>query len=113
MEISNMSKIITKTEILKNFENKEFVQINFPKSLKDDEPIFKRSELQKLDHFNTVYKDGGKYYLEDNTGTLVRLSKRVFGKEVYNSQIWENLEFCLYLAGYDLKKAVKVYNERY
>lgn len=104
---------ITKTEILKNFENKEFVQINFPEALKDDEAIFKRSELQKLDHFNTIYKDGGKYYLEDSTETLVRLSKRVFGKEVYDSQIWENLEYCLYLSGYDLKKAVKVYNERY
>lgn len=104
---------ITKTEILKNFENQEFVQINFPEALKDDEPIFKRSELQNLDHFNTVYKDGAKYYLEDSTETLVRLSKRVFGKEVYDHMIWENLEFCLYLAGYDFKKAVKVYNERY
>lgn len=104
---------ITKTEILKAFENQEFVQINFPEGLSEEEPIFKRSELQSLDHFNTIYKDGSKYYLEDSTDTLIRLSKRVFGEEVHDMLIWENLEYCLYLAGYDFKKAVKVYNERY
>lgn len=104
---------ITKTEILKNFDKQRYVQINFPNGLTNDEPIFKRGELQKLDHFNTIYKDGNKYYLEDHTDTLIRLSKRVFGKEVYDCNIWENLEFCLYLSGYDFKNAVKVYNERY
>jgi len=104
---------ITKTEILKNFENQEYVQINFPEGLSDEEPIFKRSELQNLDHFNTIYKDGSKFYLENSTDTLIRLSKRVFGEEVYDMIIWENLEFCLYLADYDFKKAVKVYKERY
>lgn len=106
-------KTTTKTEILKAFENQEFVQINFPEGLSDEEPIFMRSELQKLDHFNTIYKDGSKYYLEDNTDTLIRLSKRVFGEEVHDMLIWENLEFCLYLADYDFKTAKKVYNERY
>ena len=106
-------KTTTKAEILKTFENQEFIQINFPKGLSDEEPIFKRSELQKLDHFNTIYKDGSKYYLEDHTDTLIRLSKRVFGEEVHDVIIWENLEFCLYLADYDFKKAVNVFNERY
>lgn len=104
---------ITKTEILKNYENKEFIQINFPESLTEEEPIYKRSELHRLDYFNAIYKDGAKYYLEENVDALIRLSKRVYGEEVYDSMIWDNLEYCLYLADYDFKKAVKIYNERY
>ena len=106
-------KTITKTEILKNFEEQEFIQINFPEGLTDEEPIFKRSELQNLDHFNLIYKDRGKYYLEDNVEGLVRLSKRIFGTEVYDSVILENIEYCLYLSGYDFKEAVKIYKGRY
>ena len=106
-------KTTNKAEILKKFEHKEFVQINFPKDLKDEDTIYMRSEIQNLDHFNCIYKDGKKFYVEDSTDALVRLSKRIFGQEVYDHNIWENLEFCLYLAGYDFKEAKKVYLSRY
>ena len=33
--------------------------------------------------------------------------------EEYTRGTYENLEYCFYLAGYNMQKAVKIYNERY
>ena len=105
-------KSITKTELLENWEDKEYIQINFPE-MEENEPIFLRSEVQRLDHFNMVYRDGKKVYLEDNVKTLVRLSRRIFGEEVWDSYIWEQLEYVLYCANYNFKEAKKLYLSRY
>ena len=105
-------KTTTKTELLKNWEEQEYIQINFPE-MEENEPIFLRSEVQRLDHFNMVYRDGKKVYLEDNVTSLVRLSRRIFGKEVWDCQIWEQLEYMLYCSNYDFKEAKKLYLSRY
>lgn len=105
-------KTITKNELLKNWEEQEYIQINFPE-MEENEPIFLRSEVQRLDHFNMVYRDGKRVYLEDNVKSLVRLSRRIFGEEVWDCQIWEQLEYILYCANYDFKKAKELYLSRY
>ena len=105
-------KTINKTQLLENWEEQEYIQINFPE-MEENEPIFLRSEVQRLDHFNMVYRDGKRVYLEDNVKALVRLSRRIFGEEVWDSYIWEQLEYVLYCANYDFKEAKKLYLSRY
>ena len=104
-------KTTNKTEILKKFENKEFVQINFPQGLTDETPIYMRSEIQSLDHFNTIYKDGNKYYLEDTVEAESRVCSRAKVSEAPDT--WENACYCLYLAKYDMKEAVKLLRGMY
>ena len=55
-------KSITKAELLKKFEDKKYLQLNFPE-MTEEEPIYLRSEIQSLDHFNLIYRDGKKVYL--------------------------------------------------
>ena len=116
-------KTTTKHEILKNFENQEFVQINFPKitveevvgftrqpvekEIADDTVIYMRSELQNLDHFNCIYKDGKKYYLEDKLDAEQRLCRRALGDEG-SPQQWEDAGYCLYCCNYDMNEAKKM-----
>jgi len=121
-------KTTTKSEILKNFENQEFVQINFPKitveevtgfrrqevekEIPDDTVIYMRSELQNLDHFNTIYKDGSKYYLEETLDAQIRLCRRALGDEG-SPQQWEDAGYCLYCCNYDMNEAKKMLRSRY
>lgn len=106
-------KSITKAELLKKFEDKKYLQLNFPE-MTEEEPIYLRSEIQSLDHFNLIYRDGKKVYLEDNYNGLTRLAKRIFKTdELMGMDTLNNIEFCLYLADYDFKEAKRVYLERY
>ena len=107
---------ITVKELLQNFENQEFVQITLPKGASDDTILHMRSKVQSIDHFNEVYKDGNKFYLEDNTDACARICKRAFGGkygENYDINDYDNAEYCLYLANGDLREAVKLMKERY
>ncbi len=125
---------ITKKELLQNFEDQEFIQINFPKvssykndwnrtetkvEISDDTILHMRSKVQNLDHFNTVYRDGNKYYLEESVEAAARLCKRVFrpfyknAKDVeYDFNDLEEAEYCLFIADYDMKKAVEIMRRR-
>ena len=123
-------KTTTKSEIMAKFEGKKYVQIVFPKvtvsrrvgmtimdveeEIADDTVIYMRSEISNIDHFNEIYKDGNKYYLEDSTDACARIVKRAEGKDyVYDCQDLDNADYCLYLAKGDLRKAVKIYRNRY
>ncbi|MBQ6630860.1 MAG: hypothetical protein IJH55_01855 [Romboutsia sp.] len=105
-------KTTTKAEILKKFENKEFIQINWPK-MNETEPITMRSEIQNIDHFNTIYRDGKKLYLEDTANAISRLAKRIFKTDLVGLDTLEDLEYYLYLADYDFKEAKELYLEEH
>ena len=104
-------KTTTKQEINKRFENNEYATVEYPEGLTENTEIHMRSEISKIYHFNCVYKDGQKYYLENSVDAVFRLAKRC--KEIIDDFTYENLEYCFYLAGYNMQKAVKIYNERY
>lgn len=82
-----------------------------PTNIAKDDEILCRSEISKLACFNTIYKDGNKYYLENPIDAAARLLKRL--KIAFDEYTCEQAEYCLYLADYDMRKAKKVYNERY
>lgn len=119
-------KTMTKAQLLAHFEDKEYVQINFPKvpttarnwsgnivevEISDDTVLHMRSEVQNLDHFNTVYRDGNKYYLEETFKALERLQKRI--EKAGGIATYEELEMCLYYGDYDMKEAKKWYFSHY
>lgn len=82
-----------------------------PANITENDEILCRSEISKLACFNLIYKDGNKYYLENPVEAAARLLKRL--KISFDDYTYEQAEYCLYLAGYDMRKAKKVYGERY
>lgn len=129
IELVTMNTITVK-ELLQNFENQEFVQIYLPKKtvtkqfgwrfreveedIPEDTVLHMRSEVQNIDHFNEVYKDGDKYYLEDESDACERICRRAFGKDGYDvMNDFDNASYCLYLAKGDLREAVKIMKRRY
>lgn len=104
-------KTTNKQEILKPFENNKYGKPSFPKALTENDQILMRSEISKIYHFNRVYKDNGKWYLENNVDAIFRLAKRC--KVEIDNYTYEDLEYSFYLADYNMQKAVKIYRERY
>lgn len=82
-----------------------------PANITENDEILCRSEISNLACFNLVYKDGNKFYLENPIEAGARLLKRL--NIAFDDYTYEQAEYCLYLAGYDMRKAKKVYAERY
>ena len=103
----------TQKELNSKFEGQKYTTINYPE-MDENEPIYMRSEISKIHHFNTVYRDGKKVYIEDHADACGRLVKRVFGKDYeYDIYDLEKAEHCLYLSGYVFKEAKRIFMERY
>ena len=103
-------KTTNKQQILKPFENKKYGKPSFPEEMNENETIYMRSEISKIYHFNYVYKDGKKYYLENSVDAVFRLAKRC--KETINDYTYERLEYCLYETD-NMQKAKRLYQSRY
>lgn len=103
-------KTITKNQLIEKFQENKYIQLNFPE-MDENEPIYMRSEIQTLDHMNTIYRDGNKLYLENCVDAINRLAKRLHIEvDFYN---YDNLDYCLYDANYIFKDAIKKYESRY
>lgn len=103
-----------KTTTLKNiYEANGFDENSIckPANIEENDEILCRSEISKLPCFNLVYKDGNKFYLEEPVEAAARLLKRL--NIAFDDYTYEQAEYCLYLAGYNMQKAKKVYTERY
>ena len=104
-------KTTTKSEILKNFENEKYAKPDFPNNMDENETLYMRSEISKIYHFNCIYKDGKKYYLENSVDAIFRLAKRC--KVEIDHETYDELEYCFYLADYNMQEAKKIYQRRY
>ena len=104
----------TKTQIIAKFEDEKYRGINFPSEVDDSTIIYLRSPIQRISHLNYIYKDGNKFYIEDFVDVCVRVVKGAYGEDIsYTCEMLENAEYVLYLADYNLSKAIEMYKKMY
>lgn len=97
---------------LKEIKNLKYT--HKPVHIDENQILYVRGKLDDIG-FNTIYKDGNKYYIEEDFNLYERLCKRLKldTKDLQIDWFVERLEYVLYCGEYDMKQAKIFFNEYY